>query len=288
MPAEPPTREDVSLETAPGEAYAYYDQVCALSQETINKNFETLFKQRSEKPEDDLSTISWEGDEAHYGTITATLLPPRIIIEPYSTESSPEIYFSLRYVSQKSDLMVTAAMVANPTYSFGPNSRIEYPGAEQVDVSNWVITVIGNLDEMTLNPNEHDDAKKHYETQAALGEVLKTFKFPEANPDKPEKMIAGEYSVFRLFASISQTRWTMPVMEHSRVPVGPNGMTLEEWENLSDENRNNSAKVKLTLQMWAMNHRKSAFFTLGLQIRVPKPGGKISCSQPYHPYRGYG
>ena len=161
-------------------------------------------------------------------------------------------------------------------FSFGPNSRIDYPGDEFVDVSNWVITVVGFLDQMTLAPSAYEDARARYRAQAALDEVKKTFDFPEADPQNPEKMMAGEYSVFRLFASISESRWAMPVSEHTRVPVGPNGMTLDDWEKLSDDNRNNSAKVKNTLQMWALNHGKSAFFTLGLQIRVPRPGGKTS------------
>lgn len=93
----PPTRENVSLETMPGQPDCYYDQICALSQQTINDNFETLFKQRSADPDTDLTIISWAGEESHYGVLQATLLPLRIVIEPYPKEDgSPEIYYSLR------------------------------------------------------------------------------------------------------------------------------------------------------------------------------------------------
>lgn len=173
--------------------------------------------------------------------------------------------------------------------SFGPNSSIEYPGSKTVDISNWVVTVIASLAEMTLAPTAYESQEAQYAAQAALEEAQNTFEFPEADPKNPVRLMAGEYSVHRLFAAISQTRWAMPVGSMSFVraeqegaqglPVGPEGVTFAEWAKASPANMNIYGKVILTLQQWAINHETSAFFTLGMQVRVPRPQGELPLLQ---------
>lgn len=86
------TRNDLSLNVdGSGQAKEYFDQVCALSAATINKNFDILFQQRPE-----IKELVFDNGDASIGMLKATVKAPRILIEPnQSTNTDPEIYYSI-------------------------------------------------------------------------------------------------------------------------------------------------------------------------------------------------
>ena len=76
---KPLTREDISLHT--GTDAEYYDEVCALSVSTINKNFELLWAMR-DGDDDDIKTLIFDNGESNIGRLEATMKPPRILVDP--------------------------------------------------------------------------------------------------------------------------------------------------------------------------------------------------------------
>ncbi|KAK2006250.1 hypothetical protein LZ32DRAFT_544368 [Colletotrichum eremochloae] len=227
------TRNDVSLNIdGAGETKEYFDQICALSAKTINKNFDILFKQRPE-----IKELVYDNGDAGIGRLEATVKAPRILIEPnQSTNTAPEII---------------------------DKGSIYYPGSPTVTIDGWVITV----------DIQEDDVR--FPAEDALKEIQTTHIIPESDPTKPIKMRAGEYSIHRLFAAISETGWALPDPIKSTVPIGPVNMTLAEWEQQSPKNHNMASKVKTTLGSWASEHQYSGFFTLGLEVSVPSPKGQL-------------
>jgi hypothetical protein len=85
------SRNNISLNTGDGPDQ-YYDEVCALSAHTINDNFELLFKQRPE-----VKKLVF--NDGRHGVMTATLLPPKIMIDPNQERAkNPEIYLKVALV----------------------------------------------------------------------------------------------------------------------------------------------------------------------------------------------
>ncbi len=77
---------------------------------------------------------------------------------------------------------------------------------------------------------------------------------------------------------VSAARWGLPDFELSTCP-GPDGkrIRLDDWADLDQDNQVKYTKLKSVIQNWAAAHRVSAFFTLGLQVRVPQPEGRSTC-----------
>ncbi|EUC47000.1 hypothetical protein COCMIDRAFT_25055 [Bipolaris oryzae ATCC 44560] len=134
--------------------------------------------------------------------------------------------------------------------------------------------------------------------QNAVNELLKDYDFrrplapdaPEKEKNEDVKMETGEYSINRLFASINALAWSSPQSKYTTCPLGPNGadITIDEWGVLHEDNTEKLSKIKKVLEKWATRHKDSAFFTLGLQISVPRkedsPLPTFSRSSFFHNY----
>ncbi|KAI0448400.1 hypothetical protein F5B21DRAFT_121905 [Xylaria acuta] len=239
------SRNDISLDTGSEQGVSeYYDQVCALSAKTINKNFEALFAQRP-----DIKELKYYGEEAQVGDIVATVKAPRIMIEPnQEVGRDPVVYYSVRF----------------------DKGKIYYKGSDPVKIDDWIITVAASLKRMIASTGKGMDEGEGFKSNDALQDIKQTHELPEADPSNPVKMEAGEYSIHRLFAAISGTAWALADPELSTVPVGSGRQTLNEWEKNPD-NKYKASKVKGSLQAWAADREYSAFFTLGLEVQIPDP-----------------
>lgn len=97
------SRYGISLNVAHGStdeevANAYFDQVTAISQGTINSNFKSLFKQAVAAGSDVNKLIYSNEDTGDTGErIQATLDPPSIIINGL-TSNATQVFYQLRYV----------------------------------------------------------------------------------------------------------------------------------------------------------------------------------------------
>lgn len=255
----------------------YYDEVCALSEKAINQNFERLFQMREK-----ISLLTfWDGDE-YMPRIEAKMDHPKVILD-FNNTVDPALLFQLRIKEGKIYL----------------NSG----DAKGTDLSGWEITVAAALSKM----NASNDPEAPATDKSAFKALTKTHEFlapidldavlaaqaGEALPE-PVKMQPGDYSLTRLFASISckfmllftllsarptltvcdcpAVSWGLPLDEWTTCP-GPNNtrMKLDTWASLNDDNQAVYSRVKLTLTDWAAHNRTSAFFTLGLEVNLPKP-----------------
>ncbi|GAB1312052.1 hypothetical protein MFIFM68171_02262 [Madurella fahalii] len=242
-----PSIKTVSLSTERGEI-EYYDQVAAFSEQVINKSFEKLFRERPAVAE-----MKYYSGDISEGMLSAKLDAPMIVIEMDSAEH-PELQFHVRFKE---------GHLTN--------------GTETVDLAGWVVVVKARMEEMLASPDPNDkDSDRAKEAAKALKELKQDYDFhqpvttDENGPNnKPRKVKAGEYSIHRLFAAISEGGWSAPLWSLSTCP-GPDGkrITLSEWGKDKD-NYKKRVMVTTTLSLWAETHQHSAFFTLGLQIKVP-------------------
>ncbi|KAK0614429.1 hypothetical protein B0T14DRAFT_499699 [Immersiella caudata] len=248
----------------------YYDQVCALSQGAINRNFEQAFAILGDEKK--TMPLEWFEGDITEGKIKARMDPPHILLD--FDNATPFIWYKLRF---RSGLLVTSS------------------SDEGTDLTGWEIAVSANLDEMTVSeppkagaeipqdPKAAAAARKAAAVAArALEELNKTHEFlqpvpveapPTATPPNQKVfMKPGEYSIHRLFAAINSVKWGLPNTQLSTCP-GPNGtrIKLDDWAEADDDNERKYTKLKSVITNWATAHRLSAFFTLGLQVRVPQP-----------------
>ncbi|KAK3295312.1 uncharacterized protein B0H64DRAFT_459310 [Chaetomium fimeti] len=240
------SRVNISLNTGDGQDQ-YYDEVCALSAQTINDNFEVLFKQRP-----DVKKLVF--NDGVHGVLKATLLAPKVMIDPNQEKAKdPEIYLQVAF----------------------EEGSIWYSSKSEVSVSGWVITVSANLGHMVASAAHGDDDNTQFKKKRALGELKKTFALSEEHfvLDDPTKVEAGKYSIHRLFAALTENSWNDPIERFSTLP-GPDGkpMLLSKWAE-SPDTLSKYIRVKETLKYWALEHQHSPFFTLGLQLRVHEAEG---------------
>ncbi|KAK3392358.1 hypothetical protein B0T20DRAFT_482485 [Sordaria brevicollis] len=253
----PDNRHNVSLDTDKQSLtngkpfYEYYDQVCALSQGFINRNFEEIFEILGDEKK--TLPLEWFEGDITQGKIRARMDAPQILLD-FDNVSDPTIYYKLRF---KSGLLVISSSDSG------------------TDLSGWEITVSANLAEMTK--------RAAAEAKIALDELKKTHEFlqplsvesattPSNDASNLASMKPGEYSLHRLFAAINSAKWGLPNSELSTCP-GPDGkrIRLDDWAGLNQDNQAKYDKLKSVIQNWAAAHRVSAFFTLGLQVRPPQP-----------------
>ncbi|KAJ5713547.1 uncharacterized protein N7483_010728 [Penicillium malachiteum] len=264
----PLSRYTFDLQTDHTRPESYYDQICALSEQTINKNFEKLFEQRK----DDITQLKYYKGDISDGKVMAVLNPPVITLKFDDVDA--KMLFRLSF---KSGYVIV-----------GKGER------NQINLSGWEIAVPANLSTMVVNPPEAENLSKQERKLAnnSFHELQKTYEFhatatpeeqrPSNDKSPPRRMMKpGEYSIHRLFAAInvsndnvwaptSDSDWGLPDMQASSVP-GPNGsrLSLQEWTEEA-ENRSRQASVMHVLRSWAADHRDSALFTLGLQIQLPE------------------
>lgn len=87
------TRDTFELNTErDGAGFQYYDQVCAISQNAINRSFETLFENRPK-----IGEMEWRGAESAEGELKGELLPPSVELS-LENRAECEVYYQLRYV----------------------------------------------------------------------------------------------------------------------------------------------------------------------------------------------
>jgi hypothetical protein len=179
------SRNGISLDTGV-EKDEHYDQICALSVETINANFDALWEIG---PAGVQELVFNDGE---HGVLTGTMLAPRLMIDPnQEREGDPFVLFSIR---------------------FGPKSNIYYSPKQSQDLSGWVITVKARLEELCVTPIVGDDEETVYEKKRHTKQMKKIFRLVGAGKDgqtkeyeldEPVKIQPGEYSIHRLFAAIS-------------------------------------------------------------------------------------
>ncbi|GFP55827.1 hypothetical protein TASIC1_0005068500 [Trichoderma asperellum] len=257
----PLSRFTVSLRTDETKPNEYYHQICALSENTINKNFERLFAQRG----DEIAKLKYFTGDIKAGNLSAVLDPPRVTLQLQNVDN-PQLLFRVRF---KSGILVVGK---------GEKNTIKLDGWE-VTVSAFMNTMVASPEHQNLTDKQIKGAIK------AKAELEKSYDFyspatiDEQNkardPNVKETVVArkmkpGEYSIHRLFAAISEGSWSAPLLEESSVP-GPNGtrITLEKWIK-EPENSVQATKVTSLLGEWAATHTHSAFFTLGLQVELPE------------------
>jgi hypothetical protein len=177
-----------------GDGLQHYDQVCALSQHVINKNFEKLFERRP----DDVSKIDWEGSSSATGNLKGTMLAPQIKLSLESV-SDPEVYYLLRYVEQQSVSAVWSVNVEFKRARFGPESKIYFSSTSSISISGWNIALTAKLKLMTASVDPSLSADDQAKASDALEEIEEDVEFKF---EKPTKELPGEYSIHRLFASI--------------------------------------------------------------------------------------
>ena len=179
------SRTKVSLDTGP-DKNDHYDQICALSAQTINENFQALWDLRG----NEMSPLNFKDGE--HGDLTGKLLCPKVMIDPnQGTEASPCLHYLVR---------------------FGPGSSTYYNERQQVDMSGWVVAVSAALEEICVTPVE-GDSQDTLDEKAAHREPIKAQfaltargedgKDIRHDLDAPIKIEPGEYAIHRLFVAIS-------------------------------------------------------------------------------------
>lgn len=83
-------RNRISLNIQGTNGADYYDQICALSQQTINDNFKALFDQRK-----DLVELWYKDKRGNNGVLDAILDPPQVKLQIGSSDT-PELYFEIQ------------------------------------------------------------------------------------------------------------------------------------------------------------------------------------------------
>ena len=153
-------------------------------------------------------------------------------------------------------------------------------------LDGWTIAVPATLNQANISPSPSNPLKQAAQAAKALNEVQKSF-----NLRDPTRLQAGEYSIHRLFATISgiylQTRyqansnldnaekqWREPDENVSIAydEVSKTHMSLKQWLQ-TDKGKALGSQLTGCLRRWAADHQSSAFFTLGLQLRLPKASG---------------
>lgn len=90
----PLSRFTVSLRTDETKPNEYYHQICALSENTINKNFERLFAQRG----DEIAKLKYFTGDIKAGNLSAVLDPPRVTLQLQNVDN-PQLLFRVRYAT---------------------------------------------------------------------------------------------------------------------------------------------------------------------------------------------
>ncbi|ETS87118.1 hypothetical protein PFICI_00946 [Pestalotiopsis fici W106-1] len=261
-------RNRISLNIQGTKGAEYYDQICALSQKTINENFKTLFKQRR-----DLVELWYKDKRGSNGVLDAILDPPQVKLQLGSSDT-PELYFEIHIKSGK----------------------IKFAADQIQTINNWVITVRSQLFDAQVSPNSslgdeatavaaaqleeikksHDVHKLELAIKKAQEEALAAAE-KEASATgapKPTPLKAGDYSIQRLFCAIAQGQWSTPVESHSYLPDPEDGtkrISLADWRasNRDSKTRLMANAVSKLLGNWAEDNQESAFWNLGVQIRLP-------------------
>ncbi|EJT77521.1 hypothetical protein GGTG_02628 [Gaeumannomyces tritici R3-111a-1] len=261
MPSHGTSRNNVSLNTGPDED-DHYDQLAAFSVQTINDNFDALWRLRPKTPDDDVSKLTFSDGEN--GVMNAHLKAPRVMIDPNQEQAAnPVIYFSVR---------------------FDKDSSIQYSLKQKVDISGWVLTVTASMEELCVTPVEGDDEDTIIDKKMHTDRMKRIFKLKGKGPngtdvtyelDAPVKLKPGEYAINRLFAAISESSWKDIIWKYSTCPdpENPDGdpIPLKDWLDADGANHTLMRKVKETLKSWAEMNQTSAFFTLGLKFKEPEP-----------------
>ncbi|TPX14889.1 uncharacterized protein E0L32_004998 [Thyridium curvatum] len=262
-------RNRISLNIQGTNGADYYDQICALSQQTINDNFKALFDQRK-----DLVELWYKDKRGNNGVLDAILDPPQVKLQIGSSDT-PELYFEIHIKSG--------------------NIRL---AADQIQsINNWVITVRSHLFEAQVSPDRAFDEEAAAAASAALDEIKKSHDVDaleaaikkaqdeavaaaekEASAPggakKPTPIKPGDYSIHRLFCVVAQGAWSTPVESHSYLPDPEDStkrVSLKDWR---ESNRDSTTRlmanaVSKLLSNWAEDNQESAFWNLGLQIRLP-------------------
>ncbi|KAF3916375.1 hypothetical protein ABW21_db0206232 [Orbilia brochopaga] len=255
----------VSLNIANTNGAEYYDQICAISQETINKNFEVLFNQRKDLVELWYKDIS--GDDA---ILEAVLDPPQIKLEIGSSDL-PELYFEIHF--KTGQIKLAADKIQN--------------------IDNWVITVRSELFNSQVTPNPNHTDEEAALAAASLEEIKMSYNIEKitdaiksANPagptppakKEPTPLEPGDYSIQRLYCVVAEGNWSVPDEERSYVPDPdfPNDkskrISLAQWRQAESDPhiRLMAHSVSMILGNWAQENQESAFWNLGIQVQLPK------------------
>ncbi|KAF7919315.1 hypothetical protein EAE99_008617 [Botrytis elliptica] len=267
MPSFTPfTRYDVSLNTGSGDGSNknYYDQVCAISQKTINENFVQLFNQREGLKQISYSTPTELGG----GLLEASLLPPQVRVA-FSGDSTPEFLYEIHI---------------NEGY-------ITWSPQRSIKIDGWVITVKATLEDMAVTPQDDDDEDQEALRIDAMRELKKNYKINS----KSKGLKAGDYSIQRLFVAFSESSWQSPNDEHTYVPDPKSPKDAPKLVKLRDLRASTEREHYIfrllakdaikVLGYWAESRQHTAYFTLGVQVRLPlsetKEAKKRATFTPY-------
>ncbi|KAK6341643.1 hypothetical protein TWF696_008712 [Orbilia brochopaga] len=260
------SRNQISLNIANTNGAEYYDQICAISQETINKNFEVLFAQRKELVE--LWYKDIRGDNA---TMDAILDPPQVKLQIGSSDV-PELYFEIHIKT----------------------GQIKLAADKIQKIDNWIITVRSQLFDSQVSPNPNhteeeaeaaaaqlDEIKKSYDIgkiEAAIKNAQTKSAVAPGSKKNPTPLEPGDYSIQRLYCVIAEGNWTVPDESRSYLPDPdfPNDkskrISIADWRasNRDSQTRLMANSVSRVLGNWAEDNQESAFWNLGIQVRLPR------------------
>ncbi|KAI1840643.1 hypothetical protein JX266_013150 [Neoarthrinium moseri] len=182
-----------------GDGFQYYDQVCALSQDVINKNFEKLFARRN-----DLAKVDWEGPNAAIGHIKGILLAPQVVLSLESA-TDPEILYMLR---------------------FGKDSKIYFSSNSNIDISGWNIALTAKMKMMTASVDPTLSKADQTRARDAMDELEEIVEF---DFERPTKLVPGEYSIHRIYAAIP--------LDKESVSYAPKDLYLQNYPYVSPERK---------------------------------------------------
>ncbi|KAF7556919.1 hypothetical protein G7Z17_g1085 [Cylindrodendrum hubeiense] len=215
----------------------YFDQMYALSQGTINENFEKMFKQRPE-----MAGIFH--DIKNDTTLDGKLLPPTILLNP---ERKSECFFQLRFES----------------------GDISFDQGDSRNLKDWVISVRCDLKNATLTPEEGDDSRTIKAKAMQLKELSKSFNI-EPHPEKNQEiLIAGEYSVHRLFAALTTADWYSPHETLSFFTARDGKVIPYKLWREHGGNEHFMDKFGSVLLDWSKTQRHVGLSTLRVQFSLP-------------------
>lgn len=176
------------------------------------------------------------------------------------------------------------------------NGNISFGGKNATSLEGWIITVVAQIAEFNVSPSPLHSAEEAKKAESMRKEINKSFEFQTEQTKKdPSGLLAGEYSIHRLFAAIQGTlistapilmlisklnftsdhAWSTPVMDRSFAKTKDgNYVPLKEWEGDTESNLA-AGRVTDCLRRWATANQHRPVFTLGIQLRKPLPSGTV-------------
>ncbi|KAH8688008.1 hypothetical protein BGZ60DRAFT_335081, partial [Tricladium varicosporioides] len=236
------------LKTSLNTSNGYYDEVIALSQKIVNKDFETVYDHNP-----DMKNVYYSS--MLLGTINATVAAPKMILgSAVSSFDANSITYLMNF---------TSGTISGDWLE------------EDLNITGWKLALQVDLTTQVVGPDTPltGDRKKDKKIIADNAELAKA-RVWAAKFNTP-----GDYTIERLLANLTDAKWNDFNNNLSYFGVDEDGNDIA-WSDLITKHPDLEINLHLFFSKWAKAQQENGLTTLGWKFTAPPTPGPVTALTP--------